>query len=453
MPNRASGPALAGISLQVSRFQAVVLRGDDVVVISSLASGPIAPADPAAFDGSAASKGTHDVEQLIEKIVGVIGSSLGAVTLDISQILLDALLLGSSELPRIAVIRIVPVAATDPALARSPAELVERLIEHRFTVSGGHDLLGRELCPLDRDQLREVVARLAAAGVRDIAIVGAGSQASPLHERAVANEVQRGVPQARISVASDFGGQGLVAREATATLDCALGPLTENLLLRWESTLARMAPGVPLRVARGDGGHSTSSRVRALPVVALGAADAMQVAGAAHLAHNRDCRVLLPRPGGQVAGDVRNGLVAIRSGQLAGFGVELVVPTAVLTPDSGDADHGLGRFTDVPVILADRDFDELACVGAAVTQPTSWLDEFAFIESADELNWVLEEVQERANAIVVANGAAPGSAHMAEVSTVAVPYSPPGTIRIRVRVAGEADTDPRRLEVFDRMAP
>lgn len=436
MPPRASGPAYAGISLQLGGAHAVVLRDQRVEISESVPSTP------------------DDAAELLKKISAVSGGALEAVTVDLSQVLLDAVLHGGMELPHVAVIRIVPVAASDPALARSPAHLVEQLIAHRFTVAGGHDLLGHELCPLDRDGLREVSAWLAAAGVRDVAIVGAGSQASPLHEREVANAVQREVPQARISVASDFGGQGLVAREATVTLDCALGPLTEQLLSHWENALARWAPGVPLRVARGDGGYSTSSRVRALPVVSLGAADAMQLAGAAHLARTTDCRVLLPRPSGQVAGDVRNGLVAIRSGQLAGFGVELVVPTAVLTPDRGDGSgDGLGRLTDVPIVLADRDPEELACVGAAVSRPTSWLDEFAFIESAAELDRVREEAQERTNAIVVANGAAPGSAYVAEVSTVAVPYSPPGTVRIRVRVTGEPDTDPRRVEVFDRMAP
>ncbi|SDP37738.1 Hydantoinase/oxoprolinase N-terminal region [Nakamurella panacisegetis] len=436
MPSRAGGPAYAGISLQLGRSHAVVLRDEQVVSVGSVPDGP------------------GDAPELVGRIVEVAGVALEAVTIDLSQVLLDAVLHGDMELPHVAVVRIVPVPATDPALASSPARLVEQLIAHRFSVAGGHDLLGHELCPLDRAGLALIAARLAEVGLRDVAIVGAGSQASPLHEREAANVIQAMVPQARISVASDFGGQGLVAREATAALDCALGPLTELLLSRWEKVLSRCAPGVPLRVARGDGGYSTSSRVRALPVVALGASDAIQVAGAAHLAGRTDCRVLLPRPSGQVAGDVRNGLVAIRSGQLAGFGVELVVPTAVLTPDPGDASQdGLGRLTDVPVIRAGRDPVELACVGAAVGRPSSWLDEFAFIESADELDRVREEAQERANAIVVANGAAPGTACVAEVSTVAVPYSPPGTVRIRVRVTGAPDTDPRRVEVYDRMAP
>ena len=436
MSSRAAGPAHAGINLQPATTHAVVLRDDRVVSI------PRVPA------------GAGDIESLISAITTASDGPLEAVTIDISQIQLDAVLRGAEILPPVAVIRIVPAAATDPALARSPAVLVERLIAHRFTVAGGHDLLGNELCPLDRAGADRLGARLAEVGIRDVAIVGAGSQANPRHEREVANVVQAAVPQARISVASDFGGQGLVAREATATLDCVLGPLTENLLSRWESALARWAPGVQLRVARGDGGYSTSSRVRALPIVALGSADAMQVAGAAFLGRSSDCRVMLPRPEGQMAGDVRHGLVVIRSGQMAGFGVELVVPTAVLIPDRGDGSgEGLGRFTDLPVIQADGDPDELVCVGAATSRPMSWLDEFAFIESADQLERVREEAQERAAAIVVANGAAPGSAYVAEVSTVAVPYSPPGTIRVRVRVAGAPDTDPRRIEIFDRMAP
>lgn len=436
MPSRAGGPAYAGVSLTPS--------GSDAVVVRDVATARV-PNIPRTDD---------DVEVLMAHVMAAAHGVLEAITIDISQVLLDAVLRAAPELPPIAVIRIVPRPATDPVLARSPARLVEQLISRRFTVAGGHDLLGHELCPLDQQALLAVCENLVTLGIRDVAIVGAGSQASPVHEQTVANFIQASLPQARIAVASDFGGQGLVAREATVALDCALGPLTERLLVRWERALATMAPDVSLRVARGDGGYSTSSRVRSLPVVTLGATDAMQLAGAAHLQSSTDCRVLLPRPDGQMAGDVRHGLVAIRSGQLSPFGVELVVPTAVLTPDRGvESADGLRRVTDVPLVLADRDPDELACVGAAVSRPTSWLDEFAFIESASELAKVRRDAEERAFAIVMANGAAPGTAYIAEISAIAVPYSPPGTVRVRVRVAGAPDTDPRRIAVSDRVAP
>jgi Hydantoinase/oxoprolinase N-terminal region len=377
-------------------------------------------------------------------------SVLRAVTVDLSPILLDAVLRSPRELPQVAVVRIVPRAASDPVLARSPADPVERLVSHRFTVPGGHDLLGNELRPLDDDAVAAVCDALSRTDVRHVAVVSAGSQARPQHERAVADAIQAAVGGARISIASDFGGQGLVAREATVVLDAAVAPLVDAVLTRWERTLACRAPEVQLRVARGDGGFSTPPRLRAMPLVALGATDAAILCGAAHLAGRQDCRVLLPRPAAQLAGDVRRGLPVLRSAQLLDFGTELVVPTAVLAPDPGCADqHEATRVTDLPVVLADRDPAELACVGVAVSQPTAWLDEVAFIESAAQLDGVRRDAEQRAAAIVMANGAVPGTTYLIESSIVAVPYSPSGTVRIRVRVAGSSDLDAR---VEDRAA-
>jgi hypothetical protein len=359
---------------------------------------------------------------------------------------LDAFVRLDSDLPRVAVVRIVPRAATDPALGRSPAELVERRIARRFTVAGGHDLLGNELCPLDREQLGAVCAELAAGTIRHVAIVAAGSQARPAHERDVADAIQAALPGVRISVASDYGGHGLVAREATVVLDCALGVLTEQLLDRCERTLARLPSRMHLRVARGDGGYSTPSRIRAMPVVAFGATEALELCGAAYLEDLEDCRVLLPRGGAQVAGEVRHGLALVRPAEPAGIGTELVVPTAVLAPEPDATLDGIpGRVADVPVVRARREPHLLACIGAAISRPISWLDEVAFIESAAALDTVRRDAEERATAIVMANGAAPGSAYLAEVSTVAVPYSPSGTVRIRVRVAGAPDAGLSRL--------
>jgi hypothetical protein len=421
MPDQAEEPVLAGVSLRPTGAHAVVISGRTVTATGLISGG---------------------TDELAAALRLASGRPISAVTVDISALLLDAVLREKSDLPTIAVIRVVPRPATDPVLARSPAAAVERIVQRRYTVSGGHDLLGHELCPLDRTALTAVCEQLKRHRIQFVAIVAAGSQARPEHERAVADAVEAAIAGVRISVASDLGGQGLVAREATAALDCALGPLAEQIISNCRQLVDRAAPGAALRVARGDGGYSIASRIGSLPIVAFGATDALELCGAAWLAGLANCRVLLPRPGGQVAGDVRRGLPVIRSPQFAGVGTELVVPTAVLAFQP-DADPGLGdqlrRVADVPVIRADRNATELSCIGAAVSHPTSWLDEFAFIESAAELDHIQRDAQERATAIVMANGAAPGSAQVAEVSAVAVPYSPSGTVRIRVRVAGAPD--------------
>jgi len=424
VPSGASEFAHIGVSLRPQRSYAVVVHGAAAVRVE--------PGPPA----------RADLEGILAAAVGAAPAPPDAVTVDISPMLLDAVLHPGSGLPRVVAVRILPRAATDPALARSPAEVVERRVARRFTIRGGHDLLGNELSPLDRDQLAEVCAELVRGNIRDVAIVAAGSQARPTHERDVADAIQAAVPGARISLASDFGGQGLVAREATVVLDCALRGLAEELLDRCETTLRRLPDGIELRVARGDGGYSTPSRIRAMPVVALGATDALELCGAAYLDGQDDCRVLLPRPDRPLAGEVRRGLALVRPGDPAGIGTELVVPIAVLAPEPAPTpDGGSSRVADGPVVRARGPAPLLACVGAAVSQPTSWLDEVAFIESADELERVRRDAEERATAIVMANGAAPGTTYVAEVTTVAVPYSPAGTVRIRVRVAGAPDRE------------
>lgn len=424
MPPGPGELAHIGVSLRPQRSYAVVVHGSAAVRVEA---GPPARAD---------------LEGILAAAVGTAPGPPDAVTVDISPMLLDAVLRPDSELPRVVAVRILPRAATDPALGRSPAEVVERRVARRFTVTGGHDLLGNELSPLHRDQLADVCADLARGGIRDVAIVAAGSQARPTHERDVADAIQAAVPGARISLASDFGGQGLVAREATVVLDCALRGLTEQLLDRCEATLRRLPDGIQLRVARGDGGYSTPSRIRAMPVVALGATDALELCGAAYLDGHDDCRVLLPRPSGLVAGEVRRGLAVVRPVEPAGIGIELVVPIAMLAPEPAFTPDGRpSGIADGPVVQAKVAPQLLACVGAAVSQPTSWLDEMAFIESAAELERVCRDAEERATAIVMANGAAPGTTYIAELSTVAVPYSPSGTVRIRVRVAGAPDRE------------
>lgn len=389
---------------------------------------------------------TQDVDALVAGIVATATEAAGpdalrAVTVDVSAVLFDAVLRSRPSLPLVAVVRVVPRPARDPGLARSPARLVERLICHRWTVPGGHDLLGNELRPLDEAALAAVCAELVRTDVRHVAVVAAGSQARPEHERAVADAVQAAVPGARITAASEFGGQGLIAREATVVLDCTLGPLTDALLTRWEAALDKHAPGVPLRVVRGDGGYSTPAPVRARPSVALGAADAAELCGAAHLTDHEECRVLLRRPDGQVAGDVRRGLPVVRSAQFMELGTALVVPTAVLAPEPGGADgEQVLRVTDVPIVVAEGEPYERVCVGAATSQPTGWVDEIAYVESAARLAGARREAEERAAAMVTANGAAPGTSYLIESSIVAVPYSPSGTVRIRVRVAGASET-------------
>jgi hypothetical protein len=417
MPGRADPPALVGVSLGPARSHAVVVQDRNVVTSLSVA-GP----DPA---------------ELFARTASAFRRPVAGVIVDIGRLLLERILRQPAELSAVTMIRVVPRAASDPALGRHPDDVIERLITRRFTVPGGHDLFGHELCRLDREALRVVCAEIEKDPGRCVAVVAAGAGTQPRHEREVADAVQAAVPDARISAAHEFGGQGLAAREATVVLNAALTAAAQDVLDGCERAARRAMPGTPLHIARGDGGWNSASRLRMLPVLGLGATDALQLRGAAEVAGGGDCRVLLRRTPHLLVGDVRHGLVAARPQVLRELDTALVIPTATLAHAAPDP--GAGPAGDVPIVVADRDPVELACIGAAVSRPTAWLDEIAFIESTTQLDGVRRDVEARATAIATANGAAPGTVDIVEVSMVAVPYSPSGTVRIRIRVAGATD--------------
>jgi len=369
--------------------------------------------------------------------VGALTDDPASVTVDVAPLLLDAVRRRRNVSP-VAVIRITPRPARDPTFARSPAALVEQLVAARYFVPGGHDLLGNELRQLDRQALARVCTQLAASTVRDVAVVSPGSQACPAHERDVADAIQAAVPGARIAVASDYGGQGLAGREATVILDGALGAHLDELLDRCERSLARGSGRSTLDVARSDGGCSTAYHVRSMPVLALAATEALELSGAAHLAGEPNCRVLLEEPAKTLSGEVRHGIPQVQSAIYSALETDLVIPVVTLVPGAS-VSAGTERVSDQPVVTSRRNRLTLAGVGAAVSRPSAWLDEVATISSADELDNVRQETIERATGIVMANGAAPGSAYLVDVSAVALPYSSSGTIRIRVRVTGEPD--------------
>lgn len=418
----------AGIALRPDRSTGCLLAGTRV-----LGRARLDICDPAA---------------LLALLVGSGANTPASVSVDLGSLLSAALTGEPPTAERIVMVRIVPRPAQDPALSAHPSPIVERVVAHRFTVPGGHDLFGRELHRLDLAAAGALCRRSEIIGAGGIAVLATGSMAQSSHERAVADLLLAAAPDAHISVAGDFGGLGLAAREGTVVLDAALSAIAAALADELSAAVDKHAPSAVLLFARGDGGVVSEATLRSHPVVALAAGQALRLLGAAYLAGRPDCRIVVsggPSHGRQI-GEVRNGLVSVQPYEQTDLGTELVIPTATLSPFAGTPQtepgvpgEDVGADLGAPLVISDGDPDELAATGAAVSRPTAWLDEITVIDSTAELDAVRRDARERATAIAIANGAAPGSADVVEMSTVAVPYSPAGTIRVRVRVAGSID--------------
>ncbi|GAA4658663.1 hydantoinase/oxoprolinase N-terminal domain-containing protein [Streptomyces youssoufiensis] len=404
---------------------------------------------------------------------------------------------GAARTVPVVTVRIAPRPARHPALARHPSAPIAGLVARSVTLSGGHDLLGRELAALDEARVGELARELAATGVRAVAVAGCGSLAAPAHERTVGERLLAAVPGLRISLSHEFGGQDLAGREASAVLNAALADVAEEVLGACEAAARRVVPRAQHGVARGDGGRTPLARARTLPVVAVGAAEAAALLGAARLVGRERCRVLLPGPDGALLGEVRNGVPLVRPGRVPGWGVRLSVPMAILSAkgttldgagggaDSADAgteaEAGDGDGGEPPLVVvaagdghparpapaagpgaatgpvsgaepsaghrvAGRDGRvslsppaDLALIGTALCPPMAWVDEVVQVKDARELAAVRRDAEQRTIAMVTAQGAAPGSARLVETTVVALPFSPAGTMRVHLRAVGDAE--------------
>lgn len=430
------------------------------------------------------STGPAALASLLAAVAGSHAADIDRVTVDLSEALYEVLRASSDVVghaaPRVAAVRILPRAAQLDVLSCHPDRLIEGLVGRRHYIPGGHDLFGRELLELDRTALEEVCDDLDAGGFRTIAVTGCGSQSVADHEVSAAEAMLARIPTAQVWMAHEFGGQGLLAREATIVLNAALVPAAEHLLNACEEAVRSATPGALLGVMRGDGGWVLAARMRMFPVLGFASTSAAEVLAGARLAGYSDCRVHLPRPSGSVTGEVRGGSVVVEPHQWGQPPVELVVPTAALLPGrlldvpacasaggspNGGRDPELGRQQNLPLIRTPPsswppgddeghavrpqgpqraieiavDPPDLVCVGAAISQPTAWLDEIVHVHSAAELEQVRRDAQEQVAAMVTALGADPGTVEVVETSVMAMAYSPSGTVRVRVRAVGTPD--------------
>lgn len=109
---------------------------------------------------------------------------------------------------------LIPGPGLDIGLFRFPGEV--------RVVQGAIDYRGREIIPLNMEEVDRVADDLAARGYRRVAIVGKFSCRNYLHEKKVAERIQRRFPEWKLELGHQVAGQLNFPRRAVSTyLTCA----------------------------------------------------------------------------------------------------------------------------------------------------------------------------------------------------------------------------------------
>ena len=155
----------------------------------------------------------------------------------------------------------------------------------RFEVAERVRHTGAVLRPLDEDATRAVARRIAALGIRSVALCFLHAYANPAHERRAREIVQEEHPEAHVTISSDVASElREFERTSTAAINASTIPIISAYLDGLSQALSERGLGRELFVMQSNGGVITSRTARHLPVRTVMSGPAGGVVGAQFIA-------------------------------------------------------------------------------------------------------------------------------------------------------------------------
>ena len=247
-------------------------------------------------------------------------------------------LLEHRDLSPTAVVRLsLPATHLLPPLVDWPAGLKGAVGGLAYMVGGGHEFDGREIAPLDREELRSAVKDMRNQGVRAVAISGVFSPVNSAHEAEARNIILEEAPELRVCLSNENGRMGLLERENAAVLNACLGDIAARTLDGISGALQSLGIEAPLYMSQNDGTLMDSEFALKFPVLTISSGPTNSMRGAAYLSGVADGIVVdvggtSTDVGALAKGFPREAAVAV---QIAGVRTNFRMPDMVSIPLGG----------------------------------------------------------------------------------------------------------------------
>lgn len=129
-----------------------------------------------------------------------------------------------------------------------------RTNSHYYTVSGSIDHRGREIKPLNPEEIGQVADTFEKDGIRHVGIVGKFSIRNPAHEFKIAESLQDRFE--KVFLGHQISGHlNFSRRIATTYLNAAVYPIHKNFYQAIDQSLKSKGMTLPLRILKADGGN------------------------------------------------------------------------------------------------------------------------------------------------------------------------------------------------------
>jgi N-methylhydantoinase A/oxoprolinase/acetone carboxylase beta subunit len=234
-------------------------------------------------------------------IVAALRALVGSAGLDVSRV--QAVMIGTTHftnavvearrLARTGVVRLgLPATEALPPMVDWPSPLRDALGGTVRLCRGGHEFDGREIAPLDRDELRRAAADFAAAGIETIAISSVFSPVNAEAEAEAAAVIAEELPGAAISLSHEIGRIGLLERENATIMNACLRGLATTIVAAFGAALAELGVDSPVYLSQNDGTLMDVDYAERYPVATFASGPTNSMRGAAFLSGLTDCAVV-----------------------------------------------------------------------------------------------------------------------------------------------------------------
>ncbi|MHA6797742.1 hydantoinase/oxoprolinase N-terminal domain-containing protein (plasmid) [Pseudonocardia bannensis] len=205
---------------------------------------------------------------------------------------INAIIEGRNLAPTAAIRLGLPATEALPPMSGWPARLVTAIKGRGYLCHGGHEIDGRMISRLRRDELERASEDIVAHGVRAIAISSVYSPVNAECELEAA-EILRGLlPDVPISVSHQIGRMGLLERENATIINACLSGLATHICRGLADAVSAAGIDAPLFLSQNDGTLMDVEHARRYPVATFASGPTNSMRGAAFLSGLRDCAVV-----------------------------------------------------------------------------------------------------------------------------------------------------------------
>lgn len=191
------------------------------------------------------------------------------------------------RLSRVAVVRLCgPYTRQIPPFSDFPQKLRRIMDGGIYYLDGGLEIDGREITPLNPDQIKLTVEKLEEARIETVALVGVFSPLdhSGIHEESCKSIMLEQNPSLAIVCSHNIGGLGLLERENATILNASILSLAKKTINGFRQAMARLQLDCPLYLTQNDGTLTDAEAAAELPIKTFASGPTNSMIGAAFLA-------------------------------------------------------------------------------------------------------------------------------------------------------------------------